>query len=252
MKVKFIYGLSLLLLLVAFSSSAKAETLRLSVAGSLIDAVKELIAKYQQQHPDVSLLANYASSGSLAKQIVAGAPADIYISANPKWMKYLQGQGMIAPDAAQILVHNSLVFVGQTTTVAKSLADLPKLQKLALGSPKSVPAGRYAEQALIAAGIYPKLQAEHKLILAKDVRQALLYADRGEVDGAFVYRTDALLARQAKILFSVPQQLYPQIAYPAAVTKGSVGNAATAQLFNYLLSEQAQKIFTKYGFQIPE
>ena len=90
------------------------------------------------------------------------------------------------------------------------------------------------------------------LILAKDVRQALLYADRGEVDGAFVYRTDALLAKQAKILFSVPQELYPRVVYLAALTKAGKGNPAAGDFFNYLFSGPARQLFAKYGFVLPE
>lgn len=228
-----------------------AEKLRLSVAASLTDAFKQLVADYQMQNPDVTLLPNFASSGALAKQIAAGAPADIYISANPKWLQFLQEQGLIAADAAQILAHNSLVFVGQPGTAVKTLDDLSKLEKLALCSPKSSPAGRYAEQAMSTAGIYAELRAASKLVLAKDVRQALLYADRGEVDGAFVYHTDALLAQQAKILFTVPPHLYPQVTYPAAVTMAGAGSALARGFFDYLFSVKARQILEHHGFLLP-
>jgi len=251
MKNKLFFSFSLLLLLVVFSASADAEEVRISAAASLTEAVKELVVDYQKNHPDIKILPNFASSGALAKQISAGAPADIYISANPKWMEYLQQQGLMVDSSTQVLVRNSLVFVGMQGEVS-SLSDLLTLQRIALGSPKSTPVGRYAEQALSKVGLYPQLVAEQKLILAKDVRQALLYADRGEVDGAFVYQTDALLAKQAKILFAVPQELYSPVAYPAALTKtGSEENAAS-QFLSYLFSRQAQQVFVNYGFVIPE
>lgn len=229
-----------------------AEDLRLSVAASLTDAAKELAADYQQQNPDVTLLTNFASSGALAKQIVAGAPADIYISANPKWMQFLQQQGLIAANAAQVLVHNSLVFVGQPGTAVQTLDDLPELEKVALGSPKSVPAGRYAVQAMISAEIHTELRAANKLVLAKDVRQSLLYADRGEVDGAFVYHTDALHAQQAKIIFALPAYLYPQVTYPAALTRSGAVNSSARAFFDYLFSVKAQNILAHHGFLLPD
>lgn len=251
MKEKMIVGLCFVLLLVSFVSSAEAEEIRLSSAASLTDAVKEIVAAYQASRPEHTILANFASSGALAKQISAGAPADIYISANPKWMRHLQQKELIGADVERILVQNSLVFVGMSGG-AKRLAELVSLGRIALGSPASVPAGKYAEQALQKAGLYTQLQEGKTLILAKDVRQALLYADRGEVDGAFVYRTDALLAQQAQILFVVPQELYPPVLYPAAITKEGAGKKAAEEFFAYLFGLPARKIFAKYGFVIPE
>jgi molybdate transport system substrate-binding protein len=225
-----------------------ASEVRISAAASLTDVLKELVADYRQQHPDVELLPNFASSGALARQIEAGAPADIYISANAKWSDYLQQQGVIDAGTQRVMVRNSLVFLGPPESKVTSLLELPALQRIAIGSPKSVPAGQYAEQALTAAGIYAELLAAGKLIFAKDVRQALLYADRGEVDGAFVYRTDALLARHAKILFAVPQELYPPVVYPAALLKTATEKAEAKEFFNYLFSPAARPVFGKYGF----
>ena len=236
------------LLLLAFAAPAQSGEIRVSAAASLTDAIKELVGAYQQTHPDPEVLVNFASSGALAKQIFSGAPADIYISANPKWMEYLQEQGMVADQTKRVLVHNSLVLVGSADSDISSLPQILSMHKVALGSPKSVPAGRYAEQALMAADLYQQLQSDGKLILAKDVRQALLYADRGEVDGAFVYRTDALLAQQAKILLVVPQDLYPQVTYPAALMKGALEKTEVNEFFSFLFSSQGQGIFQKYGF----
>lgn len=251
MKNKLFFVIYLILLFVAFSVSADAKEIRISAATSLIDAVKEVISGYQQVDGTVTILPNFASSGSLAKQISAGAPADIYISANPKWMAHLQQQGLIADDSKQVLVQNSLVFVGMPGT-ASALADLPKLKRIALGSPKSTPVGRYSEQALTKAGIYQQLQKEKTLVLTKDVRQALLYVDRGEVDGAFVYLTDALLLKQAEVLISVPQELYQQVNYPAALTTEGSGKSNAAEFFEYLLGPKAQLVFKKYGFIVAD
>ena len=227
---------------------AFAVEIRISAAASLTEAIKELVATYQQQHPEDQLLANFASSGALAKQIVAGAPADIYISANPKWLDYLQQQGLIASGSELVLLKNSLVFVGAPDSTVTSLAELPELQRIAITSPQSSPAGKYVEQALTAAGLYQQLVAAEKIVFAKDVRQALLYAERGEVDGAFVYRTDALLAKHAKLLFTLPQKLYPQVVYPAALTQQGAGKLAAQQFLAYLTGSEARQTFQQYGF----
>jgi molybdate transport system substrate-binding protein len=239
------FFLSLLLLLPGL---LWAGELRLSVAGSMIDVIKEVGAAYRQQHPQTRLLPNYASSGSLAKQLVAGAPADIYISANPKWMDYVVARGIVPADTVTTLAYNRLVLVGQPTVPVKELQDLARLSRISLGSPQSVPAGRYAQQALEKAGLYQPLLTEGKLIMAKDVRQALLYADRGEVDVAFVYATDALLASEAKILLEVPQDLYPRVTYPMGLTAAGTDKEEARAFLEFLHGAVAREIFGRHGF----
>jgi len=120
---------------------------------------------------------------------------------------------------------NSPQFIGE---------KLVSLDRIALGSPQNVPAGQYAKQAMDHVGVYAVLAAKKKLILAKDVRQALIYAERGEEDGAFVYQTDALLARNAEILFTVPKELYDRVAYPVvlpALPGGSVPHKVILSCF---------------------
>jgi len=119
-----------------------------------------------------------------------------------------------------------------------------------MGSPKSVPAGQYAEQAMRAAEVYEKLLAANKFIMAKDVRQALMYAERGEADGAFVYRTDALLAEKAVILFRVPADLYPRIDYPLAMTPEGSKKAAARVFFEFLKTKPALDIVVSFGFRV--
>ena len=240
-----IFLLSLLLLPVLNGPVTAAE-LHLSVAASMTDATKALIVAYEKQTPGVSFRPNFGASGSLAKQIAQGAPADIYLSANPKWMDYLVEAGLVAADQVRTLANNSLVFVGQKGLTVNSLADVATLQRIAIGSPKSVPAGQYAEQALQAAGLLEQVQG--RLVMAQDVRQALVYAERGEVDGAFVYKTDARLAQQAVILFEVPQALYPEVTYPVGLTVAGSRNPAAVAFFAYLKTEAASDILRKFGF----
>lgn len=237
-----------LMLSLSLISSACAENIRLSVAASMTDAFKELVTTYEGRVQDAKLLVNFASSGALAKQIAQGAPADIYVSANPKWMNYLVEQQFIPADRVRTFAHNSLVFIGAKDAPIKKLDDITLLKRIAIGSPKSVPAGQYSEQALRAADLYEKVKA--KLILSKDVRQALMYADRGETDGAFVYKTDALLAREAVILLEVPQALYNEVTYPIAPTKAGLANAQALAFLDFLKTVQASAILKKYGFVI--
>ena len=237
-----------LLLCLPLAGPALAAEVHLSVAASMTDVTKELISAYQKSAPDVALLPNFASSGSLAKQIAQGAPADLFISANPKWMTYLVDAGSVSAAQVRILAGNTLVLVGRKGLPVTTLADVAKLGKIAIGSPKSVPAGQYAAQALKSAGIYDALAG--KLVLTKDVRQALVYADRGEVDGAFVYKTDALLAQNAVILLAVPEQLYDPVLYPVALTKAGSANPAAVAFGAFLKSDAAAQILRRYGFLV--
>ena len=126
--------------------------------------------------------------------------------------------------------------------------QIDKLDKIAIGSPKSVPAGEYAMEALKKAGM--EKQLETKLVMAKDVRECLMYAERGEVDGAFVYMTDALQAKQVKILFEVPKNLYPRVTYPMGlITAGSKNKEAEA-FYGYLKGGEAKAALAKYGFAL--
>lgn len=232
------------------SGAAIAEqTIYLSVTASMTDAFKDILSGFSAAHPGAQLRPNFASSGSLAKQIAMGAPADIYVSANPKWMKYLAENKLIVPATERIFACNRLVFVGVEELADPSLASLPGLDRIALGNPKSVPAGQYAKQAMGSAGIYTILEREKKLVMAKDVRQALLYADRGEVDGAFVYRTDALLARKAKILFTVPDGLYDRVSYPLALTIAGEKNGLAKDFYRHMSNPEVIAVLRKYGFE---
>lgn len=235
-------------LLLAVSTVQAADLIRLSVAASMTNVTKDIIAQYNAAGNKVEILPNFGPSGGLAKQIDQGAPADIYISANQKWMTFLRDKKKIDVATETIIAKNSLVFVGMKNPAVTKMADIVNLKQIAIGSPKSVPAGDYAAQAMEKAGIYKKLQDDNKLVMAKDVRQALAYADRGETAGAFVYKTDALLATQAVILFEVPQDLYKSVTYPVALTAEGAGNKEAKAFYAYLLGPEASKLFVKYGF----
>lgn len=230
------------------ASTALAGQINLSAAASMKDALNEITAAYEAAHPGATFRKNYAASGALAGQIEQGAPADVYISANVKWMKYLEEKKLVELSSVRTFALNELVFAGATAKKVTGMNDLLKLGKIGIGSPKSVPAGEYAMQAIVKSRLEPKLTG--KLIMAKDVRECLMYAELGEVDGSFVYRTDALLARKARILFVVPGKLYAQIIYPMALTVSGAKNADAKSFYAWLKNNEAKTILKKYGFAV--
>lgn len=229
-----------------------AEAIRISVPASMTDAVKELASRYGASGKDTRIVPNFGPSGTLAKQIVEGAPADLFISANQKWMTYLRDEKKIDPASEKILAANTLVFVGAKNPAVTKLADIAGLKQIAIGSPKSVPAGEYAVQAMEKAGIYKQLEEGQKLVMAKDVRQSLTYADRGEVQGAFVYKTDALMATQAVILFEVPQDFHDKVAYPIALTMDGANSAEARAFYDFLTGSESLEVFIRHGFSAPK
>jgi molybdate transport system substrate-binding protein len=163
-------------------------------------------------------------------------------------MEYLKSKKLVDSASIGTFAYNTLVFAGSTDKQVATMQDLLKLEKIAVGSPKSVPAGEYAMEAIKKTGIDSQL--EKKLVMAKDVRECLMYAERGEVDGAFVYRTDALQARQARILFTVPQELYPRVTYPLGLTITGAKNKDAEAFYRYLQSADAAAVLGKYGFAL--
>lgn len=240
--VKVLVSLFCILLM---ATPALAGDVSLSVAASLKEVINELSENFTKKNPGVKFLKNYGASGQLSKQIESGAPADVFISANLEWMDYLKNKKLVDTASIGTFTYNTLVFAG-TQGKASSMQDLVKLEKIAIGSPKSVPAGEYATESIKKAGIDKQL--EKKLVMAKDVRECLMYAERGEVDGAFVYRTDALQAKQAKILFTVPQELYSRVIYPMSLTVTGKQNKDAAAFFTYLHGDEAKSVLVKYGF----
>lgn len=237
---------ALVLTLIMLSSSLFAGEVNLSVAASLKEVINELSANFAKKNKNITFKKNYGASGSLAKQIENGAPADIFISANTKWMDYLKDKNFTDKSSITIFTFNELVFAGKPDLKISRMDEIEKLDKIAIGSPKSVPAGEYAMQSLKKSGLDQKVGK--KLVMAKDVRECLLYADRGEVDGAFVYRTDALMGKNVKILFAVPQEYYSQVTYPMTLTSTGAKKAEAAAFYKFLKSDEAKQVLKKYGF----
>lgn len=231
------------------AAPAMAGEINLSVAASLRESVNELADLFQRQTPAVQFRKNFGGSGALARQIEAGAPADLFFSANTEWADYLVTKRLADQKSLAVLAYNQLVVVGRPTLKIGSMQDLLKLKRIAIGSPKSVPAGEYALQAFKNSGI--DRQIEQKLVLAKDVREALLYADRGEVDAAFVYKSDALLlSKQAKILYVVPETLHQRVTYPMVLTVSGTQKPEAVTFIKFLASPEAKAVLEKHGFEV--
>jgi len=242
--VKFLLCVFCFALLVA---TAVAGDINVSAAASLREAVTELSDSFSKNSPGVKFQNNFGGSGALAKQIESGAPADLFFSANLEWMDYLKGKKLLDERNISAFAFNTLVFVGKPDLKVKTIQDVTMLDKIAIGSPKSVPAGQYAMEAFNKAGIDKKL--ENKLVMARDVRGCLMYADRGEVDGAFVYKTDAeQMAKNVKILFTVPQELYPRVTYPVGLTAEGSKKPEAVAFYKFLQSDESKKVLVRYGF----
>lgn len=238
------------------ASSKSAETIELTVsaAASLTDALKEIRNLYETSHKGVKLNFNFGGSGALEKQIEQGAPSDLFLSASKKNMKSLVDKQFIASDQQKTWLTNELVAVipADGTTNIESVTDLTQkeVKKVAIGIPESVPAGKYAQEALTSTKLWDVLQ--EKLVQAKDVRQVLQYVETGNADVGFVYKTDALTSQKTKIAFEVDPKTYSPVEYPIGIVKASKHIQEAEDFYAFLQSQESLNIMAKYGFTIPK
>ena len=232
---------------------ALAETLTVLAAASTVEAVEEALGRFHAAH-DQKIQASYASSSALARQIEYGAPADIFISANTRWMDYLAERGHVAAGLRRDLLTNELVWIGpddgapapaSLDVLATQLGARLGAGRLAVGDPDHVPAGIYARQALINLRVWDT--AVDRLAPMADVRAALALVERGEAAAGIVYATDARVARGVRVVGLLPADSHPPIVYPAAIIAGR--DHPPAHLFlEFLTSHFAAAIFTRHGF----
>lgn len=231
---------------------AWAAELTVSAAASLTNAFREIGTAFESTHPGHKVHFNFAASGALLQQIAKGAPVDVFASADQETMDQAQAQSLVQATARRNFVANTLVVVVPLGTKAepKAVADLaqPAFQRIAIGLPASVPVGRYTQGVLQAAGLWGAI--EPKMIGAQNVRQALDYVARGEVDAGFVYATDAaLMPDKVKVVLTVPTAT--PILYPAAPVAASPNKALAQAFVDHLLSPGAQAAFARHGFGRP-
>lgn len=233
------------------SSSGTVE-IELLAAASLTDALDECIREFSLIDGDSVIRAVYGSSGTLRRQIEQGAPADLFISAAPRFMDELEQAGMLVAGSRLNLLKNTLVLV-VTGDLAdfSSLGDLvsASVERIALGDPASVPAGQYALEALKWSRIDHLVM--QKAVLAKDVRQVLAWVETGAVDAGFVYSTDALMGKGIRIAAECPPESYPAILYPAALVASGPVKPEARRFLAWLGCPAARAIFRRHGFGVP-
>ena len=230
-------------------SSSTGNELTVSAAVSLKDAFNE-IAELNEKRNGTKIRFNYGASGALQKQIESGAPADVFASAGAKQLDDLAAKGFIVPDTRKDFARNSLVLIVPAKSAGvSSFSDLanPSVKKVAVGNPKTVPAGQYTDQTFNKLKLLPQIQA--KLIFAEDVRQVLDYVVRDEVDAGVVYSSDALSAEdKIKVVARAPDDSHDPILYPIAVIKDSKQQDAARKFIDLVLSFEGQAILVKRGF----
>ena len=234
-------------------ASAQGQKLIIFAAASLKDALDEVNVAYQHENSQETAT-SYAASSTLAKQIEAAAPADVFISADLDWMDYLAKRNLIKPETRANLLGNRLVLIapvnsplnlaiGPNFPLAQALGN----GRLAIADPNGVPAGRYGKAALESLGVWSTIA--DRLAPAENVRAALALVARGETPLGIVYQTDAASDKDIKIVGIFPQDTHPPIIYPIAVVVSSTNPAALGYLA-YLKSRAARPTFEKHGFTV--
>ena len=238
-------GLVLALVAASGIRDASAQELTFSVAISMKEAIEELGRRFTQGRPGVVLRYNFGASGELQKQIEAGAPVDLFVSAAQRQMDALDKKGLIVASSRRVFARNVLTVVKPVDSrldIAKpaDLADA-RVGRVVIGNPRTVPVGQYAEESLRALGLW-----------AENVRQALDYVARGEVDAGIVYATDAALrGRAVQEAFRPAQDTYRPVMYPVAVVTDTRQPALAGAFIDLLVSAEGQRALARLGFLPP-
>ncbi|RYD20038.1 MAG: molybdate ABC transporter substrate-binding protein [Verrucomicrobiaceae bacterium] len=242
------------LTLLAFLSAGQLFAAELTVfaAASLTDSLKQIGAEYEKATGD-KVRFNFAASNVLAQQIQAGAPADIFFSADEAKMDSLDKEGLILKDTRKNLLGNTLVIITPENGLPLSKpGDLakPEIKHLSLGDPKAVPAGVYAKEWLEKIGLWKSIEA--KVAPAENVRAAMAVVESGNAEAGIVYKTDAAISKKVTVALEIPAAEGPKIIYPAAVVKDSRNAEAARKLLDFLADRKADETFAKFGFSVIE
>ena len=216
-------------------------------AASTQDAVREISTRFEAEN-QVPVTLNFAASSTLAQQILAGAGGDLFLSANVPWVKEVMTEGLAS--RRRDLLGNRLVVIAPSGSglQLRNLSDLldPRIARLSLADPESVPAGIYARDALRGLSLWQSLQ--FKVVRGSDVRQALFFVERGEAEAGIVYATDLRISEAVQPLLELDTASSRPIVYPLVLLK-SPGEAAK-RFFEYLSSPESAEIFRRFGFSI--
>lgn len=229
---------------------SNAQQITVFAAASLTNAMEDISTIYKQTHRDTDIVFSFASSSTLARQIEQGAPVDIFMSADQKWMNYLLERDLVKDK--ETLLRNALVLIAPIDSSINHVdinsttnwqVILPKGEKLATGDPDHVPAGLYAKASLTNLGVFNQL--EPQMARASNVRDALMLVERGEAVLGIVYSTDAKVSNKVKIIGEFPADSFDAIEYPITLI-----NSEEKDFYQYLKSSEAKVIFEKYGFVV--
>ncbi|MEH1810862.1 MAG: molybdate ABC transporter substrate-binding protein [Nostoc sp.] len=220
-----------------------------SAAASLKEALEEIKPLYQQSKSNINISYNFGASGALQQQIEQGAPADIFISAGKKQVDALEQKGLLLPGSRTNLANNRLVLiVAQDVVGINSFYNLTdsKIKKIAIGEPRSVPAGQYGEQVLKKLKLYDRLKS--KFVFANNVRQVLAAVESGNAEAGLVYATDAKISNKVKVAVAADDKFHSPIVYPVAIIKSSKNASAAKEFVQFLSGSEAKTVLRKYGF----
>lgn len=225
------------------------------VAASLHEAMNDAASRWAAQGHARPLVSSAASS-TLARQIAAGAPADLFVSADVAWVEYLERRGRVAAGTRAVLAGNQLVLIARAGARVRvridwrnprAAAEVLGAGPVAMADPASVPAGRYGEAALRALGLWPALAP--RIVRAENVRAALALVERGAAPFGIVYATDVRAARSARVIAAFPPDAHPPIRYVVLRIKGAA-NAGGEAFRRYLLSQAGQTVLRRHGFVV--
>lgn len=256
--IKRLIGLMLIgsLAIASFTGCEKKEeekkTVELTIlaAASLTDVCEEIKTNFEKGNENIKLTFSFGSSGALQTQIEEGAPADVFMSAAMKQMDALNDQKLMDSDSIVKLLENKIVLIAPKGNPAgiKSVEDLTGdgVKIVALGDPESVPAGQYAEEVLTSLGILDAVKA--KANYGSDVRTVLTWVENGDCEAGIVYATDAYSSDKVEIICTAPEGSCKQVIYPVGITASSDNKDAAGKFVDYLKTDEAIKLFEKYGF----
>lgn len=234
------------------SENTEKVELTVSAAISVKEAMTAIQSTYKQEHPEVKLTFNYGSSGALQQQISQGAPVDLFFSAAEDKFDRLIDSGDISKEDGVDLVGNELVLIvpKEEKPIIESFQDLAKeeVHKVSIGTPESVPAGKYAKESLEKIDVWNGI--ESKVVYAKDVRQVLSYVETGNVDAGIVYKTDAFISDKVNIIATADPKTHTPIIYPVGIIKDTNHYKEAKDFYSYLQNEESLKVFKDYGFTI--
>lgn len=241
-------GMTTVMLLLA-GSAAGAQELVVSAASSLTDAFRDIGRSFEATHAGVKIAFNFAASDVLLAQIAKRAPADVFASADEAMMNRAEDRNLLVPGTRRDFATNRLVVVvPRSAASVAALATLaePRIKRIAIGSPQTVPAGRYAKAALEGAALWALL--EPKLVYTQNVRQALDYVAREEADAAFVYATDAAIMPD-KVMVALDVATPTPVRYPIAAVRDGRAPALAESFVAFVVGAAGQQILARHGFR---